>query len=94
MFQFAHVNLPEGHIPSLGEKHHAATGCRTQVYSPLVIIIHLLYQFLQNEPDGKKHVERLGLKVAYHRNHGMYIYVCVCMCDYIYMYVYYVYAAT
>lgn len=47
------VNLPESHIPSLGEKHHAATGCRTQVYSPLVIIIHLLYQLLQNEPDEK-----------------------------------------
>ena len=33
----------------------------------------------------KKHVERLGLKVAYHRNHGMYIYICVCACVIIYI---------
>lgn len=34
--------------------HHATTGYRTEVYSPLVIIIHLLHQFLQNKPRGKK----------------------------------------
>jgi hypothetical protein len=78
------VNLPEGHIPSLVRITTQPLGAALRSTLPSLSSSTSCTNSFRTNLTKKKHVERLGLKVAYHRNHGMYIYMCVCVCDYIY----------
>ena len=89
------VNLPEGHIPSLVRITTQPLGAALRSTLPSLSSSTSCTNSFRTNLTKKKHVERLGLKVAYHRNHGMYIYIlCVCVCACVIIYIIYICATT